>query len=572
MANTSLFRSTPPVMPVAPQPKPKAATTTNLAGGMSYKLGDKLALAMFACTGCLNDTFYATAESQMDKVIEMCKNVPADFIAKVAVYSRKHSFMKDMPALLLAILSGRNSPLLFRQTFCHVIDNGKMLQTFVQIVRSGKVCSKHINGAKRRAINEWFRKASVQQIINGMAGNEMPLSSILKLSHPKPSDSEKEALFGWLLDLKPWTEDGARENVIDGKYISRQYNPELLPAQIKELEAFKRGDSTKVPRVPFLFLAGLENTSPKTWKAIARNANWHTTRMNINTFARHGVFSDPELVNLLATRLSNRDEVLKAKAFPYQLMVTSLFADGAPPQLTHALRSAMEVAIENIPQVPGGVAVCPDISGSMQSFITGNRGTASTKVTCVMVSALVAAAFLRRNAGNSVLVPFNDKYVPINMDSRRAPVMEIAKAIMQRIGGGTSCESALRQLNATLATQKLVVIVSDNMSWVDIMPKGVGPGRVRNDASPLMHQWTLYKQRVPDAKLVCLDIQPNTTSPAYDRKDILNIGGFSDTVFEVINQFCTVGLEAGNWVKIIEDIDLNDAEARTKQTAESVLE
>jgi 60 kDa SS-A/Ro ribonucleoprotein len=40
-----------------------------------------------------------------------------------------------------------------------------------------------------------------------------------------------------------------------------------------------------------------------------------------------------------------------------------------------------------------------------------------------------------------------------------------------------------------------------------------------------------------DPKLVCIDLQPYQTVQAHEREDILNIGGFSDAVFNVISAF-----------------------------------
>ena len=54
-----------------------------------------------------------------------------------------------------------------------------------------------------------------------------------------------------------------------------------------------------------------------------------------------------------------------------------------------------------------------------------------------------------------------------------------------------------------------------------------------------------FRQRNPKARLVCLDIQPNRTTQAAEREDILNIGGFSDQVFEVISAFASGELEGG---------------------------
>jgi 60 kDa SS-A/Ro ribonucleoprotein len=42
--------------------------------------------------------------------------------------------------------------------------------------------------------------------------------------------------------------------------------------------------------------------------------------MNLNTFARHGVFEAPGLVNLVAARLRDAVEIQRARVFPYQLL------------------------------------------------------------------------------------------------------------------------------------------------------------------------------------------------------------------------------------------------------------
>jgi 60 kDa SS-A/Ro ribonucleoprotein len=60
----------------------------------------------------------------------------------------------------------------------------------------------------------------------------------------------------------------------------------------------------------------------------------------------------------------------------------------------------------------------------------------------------------------------------------------------------------------------------------------------------------------PDARLVCIDIQPYGTTQAMERDDILNVGGFSDAVFDVVASFAEGRLGAEHWVGEIEKIAL----------------
>src|SRR5690606_42004417 len=61
-------------------------------------------------------------------------------------------------------------------------------------------------------------------------------------------------------------------------------------------------------------------------------------------------------------------------------------------------------------------------------------------------------------------------------------------------------------------------------------------------ASGVMTEWQQFVKNqlrlgghtIPAPKLVCIDIQPYGTTQAPERDDILNIGGFSDAVFNVV--------------------------------------
>ena len=134
MANKTLFKS------LAGKLIP-ATNAINEECAPAYALSPKHQLAQYAATGCLNTTFYATADEQLAKVIELCAEVDAEFIAKTAVFCRERGFMKDMSALLTASLSVKDRDLLAR-IFPRVIDNAKMLRNFVQIARCRQLCVK----------------------------------------------------------------------------------------------------------------------------------------------------------------------------------------------------------------------------------------------------------------------------------------------------------------------------------------------------------------------------------------------------------------------------------------------
>src|SRR5690606_12493639 len=123
--NKALFNRSRPALP--------AADTRNAAGGRAYALSPEHALAQLAAPGTLHATFYTSAEQQLDLVREVADRCAPEFVAKAAVYARERGGMKDMPAALCAMLS-KADPRLLDLVFERVIDNGRMLRTFVQMV------------------------------------------------------------------------------------------------------------------------------------------------------------------------------------------------------------------------------------------------------------------------------------------------------------------------------------------------------------------------------------------------------------------------------------------------------
>lgn len=528
MASKTLFSSTPgPRLPVA--------TTRNEAGGLAYGLSPKAALAQYAVTGCLSATFYASAEMQLTTVLNLCAHpeVSPEYIARLAIYSRQKGNMKDLPALLCATLAVF-SPGLLAEVFDRVIDDGRMLRNFVQIIRSGVTGRKSLGSLPKRLVQNWFDHRSDETIFRASVGNAPSLADVIKMVHPKPKTESRKALYAYL--------------------IGKPHDAALLPELVRQFEAFKSGNRKEAPDVPFQMLTSL-NLKPEHWKTIAENAPWQMTRMNLNTFARHGVFEDRRLTHAIAKRLKNESLIERARVFPYQLMVAYSQTDAKVPAVVReALQDAMEIATRNVPALADGVFVLPDISGSMHSAITGNRKGATSAVRCIDIAALVAATVLRTNRQADV-IPFESKAIQISLKPH-AKTMTNAQILSSLPAGGTNCSAALEELNRRNARGNLVIYVSDNESWID----SPHYGRFGGASTATMREWAIFKQRNPHAKMVCIDIQPYSTTQAVSTNprdpDVLNIGGFSDHVFEVISDFAKGALGSEQWTGRIEAISL----------------
>jgi 60 kDa SS-A/Ro ribonucleoprotein len=522
----------------------KDADTVNEAGGAAYQKSDKHALAQYAVTGCLNQTFYASAPMQLAKVLDLCGEVDPGFIAKCAVYARNTGHMKDMPAVLLANLFSRPDGLdLFERVFPQVIDNGRMLRGFVQIVRSGVTGRKSFGRAGLRTIRKWLAGRTDEQLFRDSVGNDPSLADVIKMVHPKPSSPERTAMYGYLL--------------------GKEHDVSKLPELVRHYELYKanpmegvEGLEIKVPNVPFQMLDSL-GLGTAEWTEIAKNARWMMTRMNLNTFLRHGVFDQDGMTKLIADRLSDPDEVRGAKAFPYQLLAAYMNVnEDVPHDVKEALQDAMEIAVENVPEIPGNVYVALDVSGSMRYPATGYRQGSTSKVSCVDVAALIAAAIVRKNPTAKVL-PFTVEVHESRINPRDSVVTN-ARIMSSYPAGGTNCSAPLALLNKRKADVDAVIFASDSESWVETCAEHGGPLRGYGGYGPTqtMREWETLKSRNPDAVMACIDIAPYDTSQVSEsaRGDILQVGGFSDSVFKLVADFVGGNFGQEHWIKEIEAI------------------
>jgi 60 kDa SS-A/Ro ribonucleoprotein len=516
MANKGLFASAiAKLMPVA--------DTLNRENAPAYAYGPEHKLAQLAASGTLADNFYGAAETQLADVLEAARACDPYFVAQAAVYARQSGAMKDMPALLAAYLTVAD-PDLAVAVFNRVIDNGRMLRNFVQIMRSGQIGRTSLGSRPKRLVQRWLEQASMPQLMAAATGKDPSLADIVRMVHPKPADAARRAFYGWL--------------------IGRPYDVAALPTEIAAFEAWKTDRSLPLPAVPFEWLTAFPLTA-ENWAVLSTRIGWQALRMNLNTLARNGAFGVAGVTDAVAARLADAGALGKVKPMPYQLMVAlGQAGEGVPLKVQAALEDALEQSLVRVPVVPGRVVVCPDVSGSMGSPATGYRKGASSKVRCIDVAALVAAAMLRTNRDTRVL-PFEQAVVKLKLD-RNARVAVNAAMLAAVGGGGTKVSAPLALLNAERAQVDLVVIVSDNESWADA---------TRGGATATMREWERLKNRNPGAKLVCVDIQPHGTSQApQGRADILNVGGFSDAVFDTIARF--VSGETRDWVGIVKQTEV----------------
>ena len=421
--------------------------------------------AQYAATGTFHGTYDASNRPSFELAHALAGDVSPELVAKTAVWCRESARMTDMPAFLVAHLASRDTEVMSR-VFARVIDDGRMLRSFVQIVRSGVTGRKSFGSAPKRALRSWFADRSPEVIFRQSIGQSPSMSDVIKMVRPPPRNDKGEA-------------DAVRE-ALYGYLIGKSVNVENLPKLARDFDAWKHGEGP-LPDVPFEMLTCLPLRA-EHWKELAKKMPLHELRLKLETLLHYGVFADPEIVESVATRIQDRDAIRRTNAKPLPLLAALHNVSAAmPADIVRALARAVDYAIGNLPEIMGSIAVCTDASGSMQSPFAG-------QLRCAHIADLVSTIVRRKS-----------------------------------------------ERTTNLDTADTVVVVSDHQSS-DI---------ARGLDVPHAH-----------TKIVCIDLRPRAAElPEHD--SLLQVGGFSDSVFDVVAAFTRGELTGADWLSRMDAVDLN---------------
>ena len=251
---------------------------------------------------------------------------------------------------------------------------------------------------------------------------------------------------------------------------------------------------------------------------------------------------------MIADRLRTESEIKKSRVFPYHLLAAykNSSAD-VPVEIKMALQDAMEISVDNVPEFKGNIVLCPDVSASMGNPVTGHRRGSSSTVQCVDVAALVSACVLRKNPLAKILPFDTGLHLDHNINSKDSIVTNADK-LSAFGGGGTDCSLPLKRLNETSANADVVIYISDYESWFDATDDGYW-----HSGPAMEEQWSEFKKNNLNAKLICIDLTPTRHSQTKKYTDVLQVGGFSDKVFETIDNFIEFGNNDSHWLQEIEN-------------------
>ncbi|XSG73149.1 TROVE domain-containing protein [Herpetosiphon llansteffanensis] len=500
---------------------PDAANGLNHEGFPTYQRSLAERYVQMLLTNTIGSTFYASQGSNYALTLELHQAMLAAnplFAAKALVYAREQGTMRLQPIIGLVVLSTVDLGL-FRQIFKRIILTPGDLQDFVQVVRSRQI-RPGMGRAIKQTINAWLLTLSEYHVIKygGTNAGSMTLRDVLRLTRPQPADDRTNALFSYLIDRERWRETWAEQaaTLLPQIYAVEQLKRTTDPSEQRAL--------VETGRLPYEIVTGTSKPDLAMWRTLMEQMPYFALLRNLATLQRAGVFHDSAMIEYVVGRLSDLESLRRAKILPFRLhaaWVAFLPMNEQEGLIRQTLAQMLEMAFENMPEIPGRVVIAPDISGSM-------RGTLNPKsrVRYVDIAGIFAGSLYHSNP-TAQLLPFDTTIRQLDF-SRHAKLMQIIQQIGTKFGGGTAVSAPISYLYARREVVDVVIALTDNEEWASDSWGGTSFVKV----------WRNYLAEVnPNAQafLITIAPYPHAVAPP-DEPNVSFIFGWAEHVPAYIAQ------------------------------------
>lgn len=472
--------------------------TTNFEGAPTYKINSKLELYSLVCTASLQRKFYESSTETITRIRKLITEVPAEFVAKLAIYAREKMYLRSIPLVLTVELAKiHKGDKLISNLVSRVIqraDEITELLAYYQKANDRKGTKKlnKLSKQLQKGVARAFLKFDEYNFAKYNRDSAIKLRDALFLSHANPKTEEQTVLFKKIVD-----------NTLEVPYTW-------------EVELSKNDKSKK-----------------QVWEELidSNKLGYMALMRNLRNMLQAEV--SPEHINKIAERLSNPEQVRKSRQLPFRFFSAYRELQSIDNMQTSVLLEALEKAvmtsIENVKGYDNNtrIVIACDVSGSMQQSVSPR-----SKVQYYDIG-LMLGMLLQTRCKSTITGIFGDIWSVEQM-----PKNSVLNNVIQlhniegKVGYSTNGYKVLEYLLTNNIETDKVMMFTDNQMWnSDCSYFG---GSVSNKVQ--MHDmWSEYKKKVPSAKLYLFDLAGHgNTSVQVNDNDVFLIAGWSEKVFDVL--------------------------------------
>lgn len=515
--------------------------TRNAAGGYVFKLDPWKLFERFLIQGSEGGTFYVkekalTRENAANMLACIAADGPRAVKAVVDVSTRGLAPKNDPALFALAAASGAESADTRKLALAALPQVARIPTHLFHFVAYAKQFRGLGRGLKR-AIADWYQTKPVAdlayQVVKYQQRDGYSNRDCLRLSHPKTSDPDRNALYKW---------------ITDGIGSFGESNADHLPRIVRAFEFVKDQPSTGE------IVSSIESydlsremvpteslKSPEVWEALLAKMPPTALIRNLGTMSKVGLLTPlSEASKIVELKLMDQGAFRRGRVHPIAILIAmkqyalghGLKGDGEwkpVPAVLDALDSAFYDSFEYLEPCGKNLLIAVDMSGSMMGSswrgYAGNylKDIAGTCLHPCEAAAAMALACVKKEQSFYVM-GFADKFRDLGITPRMR-LDEAVKLCLANTFGRTDCALPMVHARAEKMRVDGFVVLTDNETWVgNIQPSQAL--RAYRESSGI------------DAKEVVIAMVPQPFSIA-DPKDLgmLDVAGFSPDIPAVVSSF-----------------------------------
>lgn len=440
----------------------------NNAGGYSFEVSPLDAFRRFLILGSEGGTYYVDerihTQQNFERVIAFIKENGRTAVDEIVEISTKARAPKNLPAIIALALCCKEGDEITRKLAADAIPQvcriGTHLFEFLEFANKYK---KKWNPTLCRGISSFYSQKTPDQIATQLLKyrnrSGYTHRDALRLSHAKPKDAITNSLFKWAVGKSEECEHPLVDAFL--KAQKAKTDKEIIPLIVENKFSWEM--------IPTEF-----HKSVAVWEALLPNMGMTALIRNLGRLTSVGLLKEMgSQIPKIAERLTNREELKRAKVHPYQmLLASSAYQKGKskgdltwnPVQkLCAALEMGFEMAFDVVEPTGKRIMLALDVSGSM-----GYSAIANSEITARVGSAAMALVTYRKE--NAMMFAFADKFVPFDV----APNISLS-SLVRKISGmpmmGTDCSLPMVYALKNKLEVDTFVIYTDNETYAgDIHP------------------------------------------------------------------------------------------------------
>lgn len=496
-----------------------SARTENYMGEKAFVVPDKLGLIGLLLTSFVQDSYYEKESDTLKRFEEYVKNIKdKKFVAKAGIFARTEFGMRSITHVLSVLLAKhvKNETWTkhyFDKVVYRVDDITEILSYYC------KLYGRPIPNAMRKGLAKSFDKFDEYQLAKYRGENkEFSLIDAVNLLHPTPVQKNQEAL----------------EKLMKGT---------LKSTDTWESKLTQAGQKAKSEEEK-------EELKKEAWEDLIKSKKLGLFAALRNL--RNILIQAPEILDEALNILTNEQAIKKSLVLPFRFLTAYKEFDKTTASLEDrkvifeseksnnnikkiktALNKAIELSINNLPQLDGKVAILSDNSGSMTGDRGGNSLISKMSNTKTSDIANLFAVMYWKKCNDTFVGLFGDRLITPTLD-RTKDLFENFKIIdyaKDMCGGATEAGiySFFREIIKKKTIIDKIVVFSDCQIGEGNAWYGHASGERQGDFNSLYNQ---YKKINPDIKVYSVDLKNYGTNVFSG--DVYRICGWSEKIFDVM--------------------------------------